>query len=126
MSRCRSVVRVVDEVKLLVLETYALGWVKDVVSISVLAQEMYAVAWMEALSKWFGRLEDWSSSVAHESHRAWLSISGLPIHLWSEGLFRNVIGLWGTYLCVDAATEEPASFERARVLIGTASRAWID
>ncbi|KAK8993294.1 hypothetical protein V6N11_033395 [Hibiscus sabdariffa] len=51
---------------------------------------------------------------------------GLPIQLWSEGSFRNIVGLWGMYLRVDAATEEPTSFERERILIEIFVRGRID
>ncbi|KAL4308290.1 hypothetical protein GQ457_01G017350 [Hibiscus cannabinus] len=77
-------------------------------------------------STWFSRLEVWTPGVTHESRRAWLSNSGLPIHLWSDGTFRNIAGHWGSYLLVDAATEEPFSFERARVLIVTSFPGRID
>ncbi|KAK8510957.1 hypothetical protein V6N12_036869 [Hibiscus sabdariffa] len=110
----RRVDGVIDEEKLSVLETCALGWVKE------------AVSMRDVLSTWFGRLEEWSASVEYVSRRAWLSFSGLPIHLWSEGSFRSIAGLWGKYLQVDAATEEPTSFERVRILIETSVRGQID
>ncbi|KAL4376869.1 hypothetical protein GQ457_02G028520 [Hibiscus cannabinus] len=50
----------------------------------------------------------------------------LLIHLWSKGSFCNIDGLWGKYLWVDAATKEPTSFERARILIKTSVRGRID
>ncbi|KAL4303994.1 hypothetical protein GQ457_10G007720 [Hibiscus cannabinus] len=80
----------------------------------------------DVLSTWFGHFVEWSASAEYASRRAWLSISGLPIHLWSEGSFRNIAGLWDKYLRVDAATEEPTSFERARILIDTSVRGRID
>ncbi|KAK8499745.1 hypothetical protein V6N12_073010 [Hibiscus sabdariffa] len=80
----------------------------------------------DVVSTWFGRLEEWSASVEYASRCAWLSISGLSICLWSEGSFRNIDGLWGKYLRVDAATEEPTSFERAHILIETSVRGRID
>ncbi|KAK9026766.1 hypothetical protein V6N11_039600 [Hibiscus sabdariffa] len=117
---------VIDEEKLSVLETCALGWVKEAVSIRVLAKEMatagldgFEIMWVagsmvllafpdvnlrqrllsqDVLSTWFGHLEDWSASAEYTSRRAWLSISGLPIHLWSKGSFCNITGLWGRYL----------------------------
>ncbi|KAK8486573.1 hypothetical protein V6N12_001428 [Hibiscus sabdariffa] len=94
----RSVEGRVDDAKLVILQTCTIGWVK----------------------------EAWSQTVAPDSHRAWISNSGLPIHLWSEGAFRNIAGLWGSYLRVDAATEEPSSFERARVLLKTSFLGRID
>ncbi|KAK9043287.1 hypothetical protein V6N11_071633 [Hibiscus sabdariffa] len=80
----------------------------------------------DVLSTWFGRLDEWSASAEYTSRRAWLSISGLPIHLWSEGSFHYIDGLWGKYLRVNVATEDPTSFERARILIETSVRGRID
>ncbi|KAK9042118.1 hypothetical protein V6N11_017197 [Hibiscus sabdariffa] len=153
-GQSRHVDGVIDEEKPSVLETCALGWVKEAVSMKVLAKEMAAagldgfeIMWVvgsmvllafpdanarqrllsqDVISKWFGRLEEWSVSAEYTPWRAWLSISILLIHLWSEGSFRNIVGLWGKYLRVDAATEEPTSFERARILIETYVRGRID
>ncbi|KAL4280692.1 hypothetical protein GQ457_03G015910 [Hibiscus cannabinus] len=77
-------------------------------------------------SFWRRKMGFYQVSAKYASWRAWISTSGLPIHLWSEGSFRNIAGLWGKYLCVDAATEEPASFERARILIETSVKGRID
>ncbi|KAK9020582.1 hypothetical protein V6N11_010602 [Hibiscus sabdariffa] len=148
VSPRQSVEGIVDDAKLVILHTCAIGWVKEATPIRVLAHEL-AVAGLQGFelvwvvgsmvllsfssvelrdvllestavwSTWFGRLEAWSQTVAPDSRRAWISISGLPIHLWSEGTFCNITGLWGSYIRVDAATEEPSSFERARVLLET-------
>ncbi|KAK8992037.1 hypothetical protein V6N11_044929 [Hibiscus sabdariffa] len=148
----RRVDRVIDEEKLSVLETYALGWVKETVSMRVLSKETavagldgFEIMWVagsmvllafpdansrqhllsqDVLSTWFGCLEEWSAEYA--SRRAWLSISGLPIHLWSEGSFRTIVGLWGKYLWFDVAMEELTSFEWACILIETSVRGRID
>ncbi|KAK9010492.1 hypothetical protein V6N11_036999 [Hibiscus sabdariffa] len=146
----RSVEGVVDDEKFSVLQTCAIGWVKETWPIKVLAQEMatvglqgFELVWIvrsmlllsfsvvelcdsvlaatEVWSAWFSRLEAWTPAVRHELLRAWLSISCLPIHLWSEGTFRNIAGIWGSYLRVDVATEEPS-----RVLIITSFPGWID
>ncbi|KAL4379101.1 hypothetical protein GQ457_02G022160 [Hibiscus cannabinus] len=85
---------VIDEEKLSVLETCALGGMVSVGKVRIPMCLLY--------------------------------ISGLSIHLWSEGSFRNITGLWGKYLWVDAPTEEPISFERARILIVTSMRGRID
>ncbi|KAK9018537.1 hypothetical protein V6N11_001509 [Hibiscus sabdariffa] len=39
------------------------------------------------------RVEEWSPSIVFESCRAWILISGLSINLWSEGSFRNIVGI---------------------------------
>ncbi|KAK8516321.1 hypothetical protein V6N12_068929 [Hibiscus sabdariffa] len=98
--QCRSVVGVVDEAKLSVLETCALGWVKEGVSIRVLAQEMSAtgldgfeVMWavgsmvllafpdgelrqsllsQAVMSAWFSYLEEWSASIGLVPQHSWV------------------------------------------------------
>ncbi|KAK8525409.1 hypothetical protein V6N12_014101 [Hibiscus sabdariffa] len=77
-GQSRRVDGVIDVEKLSVLETCALGWVKEAVSMRVLTKEMDATR------------------------------------------------LWGKYLRVDVATEEPTSFERAHILIETSVRGRID
>ncbi|KAL4383082.1 hypothetical protein GQ457_15G019720 [Hibiscus cannabinus] len=155
VSPRRSVEGIVDDAKLAILQTCVIGWVKEATPIRVLVQEMatsglqgFELVWVagsmvllsfssvklqdglrastEVWSTWFGRLEAWSQTVAPDSCRAWISISGLPIHLWSEGTFHNIAGLWGSYIRVDAAMEEPSSFERARVLLETSFLGRID
>ncbi|KAK8556504.1 hypothetical protein V6N12_002903 [Hibiscus sabdariffa] len=117
----RSVVGIMDDEKMSVLETCVIGWVKETTSIRVLAQEMavgglqgFKLMWIvgsmvllsfsnvelcgslleskDVWSAWFGRLEVWSPTVAHDSCQPWISITGLPIHLWSEGTFQNIAG----------------------------------
>ncbi|KAK8574501.1 hypothetical protein V6N12_062191 [Hibiscus sabdariffa] len=151
----RSVEGIVDVEKLSVLQTCATWWLKEATSIRVLAQEMaivglhgFELIWimgsmvlisfltmdlrdgllasMDVWLAWFGRLEAWSHTVTHDSCRAWILSSGLLIHLWLEGTSRNIAGLWGCYLRVDAATEKPSSFERARaVVILEAELVWV-
>ncbi|KAK8681337.1 hypothetical protein V6N13_053741 [Hibiscus sabdariffa] len=37
----------------------------------------------------------------------------------SEGSFKNIVGLWGKFVHIDAATDKPVSFEHSRVLVET-------
>ncbi|KAK8557910.1 hypothetical protein V6N12_010133 [Hibiscus sabdariffa] len=56
-----------------------------------------------------------------------LAVAGLQGFelVWIAGSM-NIAGLWGSYLRVHAATEEPSSFERARVLLVTSFPDQID
>ncbi|KAK8494085.1 hypothetical protein V6N12_019839 [Hibiscus sabdariffa] len=48
-----------------------------------------------------------------------LSISGLPIHAWSETIFKNLADLCGSFIQLDVGTRKPTSFKRGRMLIIT-------
>ncbi|KAK8656375.1 hypothetical protein V6N13_098328 [Hibiscus sabdariffa] len=66
-----------------------------------------------AINQWFTKIEGWKPGVQIGSRSAWLSVVGIPIHLWSEGMFRNIAQVWGSLIRVEDATAEPQSFERA-------------
>ncbi|KAK9007009.1 hypothetical protein V6N11_019337 [Hibiscus sabdariffa] len=121
VSQFRSMEGIVDSEKLSVLATCVISWVKEAILIRILAQEMAAAGiegfelmWFmgsmvllsfldvesrgslfskDVWSAWFARLEVWSTLVMHESHRAWISISSLRIHLWLESTFHNIAEL---------------------------------
>ncbi|KAK8632596.1 hypothetical protein V6N13_072986 [Hibiscus sabdariffa] len=50
--------------------------------------------------------------------QAWLSVSGLLMHVWSDDTFNNIVNLWGNLTRVDAEMLSP-SFERAKFQIET-------
>ncbi|KAL4283668.1 hypothetical protein GQ457_16G016100 [Hibiscus cannabinus] len=150
----RRVCGEVDDVKIQVLQTCAVGWCRQPLSITRLADEMQSAGlrgielmWitgsmvlfyfknMEAREKemekgslktWFHSVEPWSANIAYETRCAWVSICGLPMHAWSEGSFKNIAGLWGKFVRIDAVTDEPVSFERSRVLVETGNSGRID
>ncbi|KAL4366301.1 hypothetical protein GQ457_05G014210 [Hibiscus cannabinus] len=53
------------------------------------------------------------------NRRTWLSVSGIPIHAWSEKTFGNIAKMWGEIACVDIESLAPSTFERARFHIET-------
>ncbi|KAL4383787.1 hypothetical protein GQ457_15G029600 [Hibiscus cannabinus] len=72
-----------------------------------------------AIKQWFTKIEGWKPGVQIGSRSVWLSVVGIPIHLWSEDTFCNIAQVWGSLIRVEDATAEPQSFERARFLIET-------
>ncbi|KAL4335009.1 hypothetical protein GQ457_07G010330 [Hibiscus cannabinus] len=70
-----------------------------------------------AIKQWFTKIEGWKPGVQIGSRSVWLSVVGIPIHLWSEGTFCSIAQVWGSLIRVEDATAEPQSFERARFLI---------
>ncbi|KAL4284228.1 hypothetical protein GQ457_16G017560 [Hibiscus cannabinus] len=152
--RRRRVYGEVDDVKMQVLRTCAVRWCRQPLSITRLADEMQSdglrgieLMWITGSmvllyfanieaqekemakgspTKWFHSVDPWSADIAYETRRAWLSISGLPMHAWPEGSFKNIAGLWGNFVCIDAATDEPVSFEHSRVFVETGHSGRID
>ncbi|KAK8680154.1 hypothetical protein V6N13_109107 [Hibiscus sabdariffa] len=69
------------------------------------------------LDRWFARTVAWSPEIQLDIRSVWVSVEGLPMHLWSHETFANLAGLWGILVRVEGITMEPHSFERARFLI---------
>ncbi|KAK8708818.1 hypothetical protein V6N13_059854 [Hibiscus sabdariffa] len=67
--------------------------------------------------RWIYRSRIWMSL----AKRVWISDFGLPIHVWKKETFEQIASVWGSVICVEDETLEPASFERGRVLIESAS-----
>ncbi|KAK8681367.1 hypothetical protein V6N13_053771 [Hibiscus sabdariffa] len=146
-TRYRQVAGVEDEEKRAVLQSCAMAWCKGSLreaslvtefkhagvmdcSIMRIAGAMFLLMFVNEeerrlvlertdLDRWFTRVEAWQPELQIESRSAWLSVVGLPMHLWSEGTFNSIARLWGKLVRVEAATTEPRSFERARILIET-------
>ncbi|KAK8658730.1 hypothetical protein V6N13_036927 [Hibiscus sabdariffa] len=78
------------------------------------------------LSKWFVKVEIWSPEVSVSNWSAWLSVVGMPIHLWSVDSFSRIAQLWGRLVRVEDDTMDPQCFERARILIETDSLARVE
>ncbi|KAK8635991.1 hypothetical protein V6N13_004702 [Hibiscus sabdariffa] len=71
------------------------------------------------LDHWFVKVEVWTPEVQVRSPSVWLSVVGLPMHLWSEESFHHIVQIWRNLIKVENATVEPQSFERAGFLIET-------
>ncbi|KAL4347170.1 hypothetical protein GQ457_17G012960 [Hibiscus cannabinus] len=83
----------------------------------VTTEERQALLDRYDLDRWFARIVSWSPEVRLDSRFVWVSVVGLPIHLWSHETFANLASLWGKLIRVEGSTMEPQSFERARFLI---------
>ncbi|KAK8675728.1 hypothetical protein V6N13_033792 [Hibiscus sabdariffa] len=59
------------------------------------------------ITQWFTKIEEWKPGVQIGSQSAWLSVVGIPIHLWSEGTFCSIAQVWGSLIRVEDATAEP-------------------
>ncbi|MED6124773.1 hypothetical protein PIB30_062099 [Stylosanthes scabra] len=51
------------------------------------------------------------------SRRVWIEITGLPIGLWCEENFNNIVKLWGKIVRIDDKTEESKSYSTARMML---------
>ncbi|KAK8704940.1 hypothetical protein V6N13_048552 [Hibiscus sabdariffa] len=78
------------------------------------------------LDHWFVKVEMWKPEIQIRSRSVWLSVVGLPMHLWSKESFHCIAQLWGELIKVENATIEPCSFERARFLIETHCLEWVE
>ncbi|KAL4352342.1 hypothetical protein GQ457_06G013020 [Hibiscus cannabinus] len=140
----KSVTGVVAEDKLEVLDSCAMAWYKEgvrgralveelrraeicgcsvmrisgamVLLMFVTTEEHQALLDRYDLDRWFARIVAWSPEVRLDSRSVWVSVVGLPIHLWSHETFANLASLWGKLIRVEGYTMEPQSFERARFL----------
>ncbi|KAK8655988.1 hypothetical protein V6N13_108550 [Hibiscus sabdariffa] len=77
------------------------------------------------LTELLERIEVWTPSMGLPNWRAWLSVSGLPINVWSEETFSNIANLWRKLARVDAETLSPSS-ERAIFQVETGRISHID
>ncbi|KAK8595396.1 hypothetical protein V6N13_016769 [Hibiscus sabdariffa] len=59
------------------------------------------------LDQWFARVTVWNPDVWLDSRSVWISVVGLPMHLWSSETFANIAGLWGRLVRVNDNTVEP-------------------
>ncbi|KAK8626236.1 hypothetical protein V6N13_133887 [Hibiscus sabdariffa] len=74
---------------------------------------------MSDLDQWFDRVTVWKPELRLDSRCVWISVVGLPMHLWPSETFANIASLWGRLVRVEDNTVEPQSFERARFLMET-------
>ncbi|KAL4352061.1 hypothetical protein GQ457_06G011250 [Hibiscus cannabinus] len=109
MKRC-SVMRISGDAVLLMFET---------------VEDRQAVLDRPDLEKWFLKVVEWSAKVRIDRRWVWLSLVGLPMHLWSTATFTNIAHLWGQLMRLEDSTQEPTSFERARCLVETSMMAHI-
>ncbi|KAK8694492.1 hypothetical protein V6N13_072042 [Hibiscus sabdariffa] len=73
--------------------------------------ERHAMLERSDLKKWFAEVEAWRPEITITNRSAWLSVVGLPMHLWLEESFNRIAQFWGRLIRVEDATLEPQSFE---------------
>ncbi|KAK8675613.1 hypothetical protein V6N13_033678 [Hibiscus sabdariffa] len=114
----------VTEDSLLVFQRCSIGWCRNPISNSSLAEEMRQEKFSEgALDRWFSRVVDWSvEGSALECRRVWISVFGVLVHVWSDDTFERLVPHWGSVIVLEEATAEPSSFERSRVLVETSNQ----
>ncbi|KAK8708499.1 hypothetical protein V6N13_059538 [Hibiscus sabdariffa] len=81
--------------------------------------ERRAVLEISDLARWFVKVEAWNPEITIATRSAWLSVVGLPMHMWSEETFNRIAQLWGQLIRVEDVTLEPQCFKRACFLIKT-------
>ncbi|KAL4323805.1 hypothetical protein GQ457_11G024350 [Hibiscus cannabinus] len=107
-----------DVLKREVLTTCVVAWCKGSLRGMELLADLKRKGFI-AIKQWFTKIEGWKPGVRIGSRSVWLSVVGIPIHLWSEDTFCNIAQVWGSLIRVEDATAEPQSFEHARFLIET-------
>ncbi|KAL4352001.1 hypothetical protein GQ457_06G014710 [Hibiscus cannabinus] len=136
----------VSEDSLVVLQRCSIGWCRNPISNSSLAEELclekvlgvhvmrlagsrvllifYSIEVRQqmmdsgVLDRWFSLVVDWSAEgSALECRRVWISVFGVPVHAWSRDTFERLVSHWGSVILLEEATAEPSSFERGRVLV---------
>ncbi|KAK8713610.1 hypothetical protein V6N13_148822 [Hibiscus sabdariffa] len=131
----RQVEGVVDEAKWEVLNSCAVAWCTgDIRGVSLVAElkhacfvgcsvmqiagavvllmfttedERQAMLERSDLTQWFAKVEAWRPEITITNRSAWLSVVGLPMHLWLEESFNRIAQLWGRLIRVENATLEP-------------------
>ncbi|KAE8664851.1 CCDC124 protein [Hibiscus syriacus] len=155
-NNLHTVIGVVDEAKLQVLDNCLMGWCKNYTKIGDLASQMQDkglngfslmraagnVVLMifedsallrrvkneqsENLAEWFSRVEPWSESLVVQCHRVWVVCEGIPFHGWNWGTFKNIAARWGELISIDESSQFASSFDRAKLQILTESKVRID
>ncbi|XVF07730.1 hypothetical protein REPUB_Repub06bG0165000 [Reevesia pubescens] len=71
------------------------------------------------LKEWFVELENWSVFSYAKYRTTWLTIFGLPLHIWNHATFHNIANIWGEIISFDSKTFNFQDFSRGAMLIMT-------
>ncbi|KAK8502993.1 hypothetical protein V6N12_067671 [Hibiscus sabdariffa] len=86
------------------------------------AENVGGVRVMQISGSSFDHVFDWNEAEsALVNHRVWISVFGVPIHVWASETFERLVAYWGSVIQVVEKTVEPSSFEKGNVLIETTS-----
>ncbi|XVF23512.1 hypothetical protein REPUB_Repub13aG0045000 [Reevesia pubescens] len=71
------------------------------------------------LREWFVEIKPWIM-YAYTKHRTmWVTIFGLPLHVWNHSTLHNIASIWGEVISYDSKTFNYQDFNRATMLIMT-------
>lgn len=76
--------------------------------------------------EWFCRITPWTPEEVARDRRTWVRCQGVPLHVWGDEFFQQLVMTMGSYITVDASTANRHRFDVARVLIRTHSWEAID
>ncbi|KAK7283182.1 hypothetical protein RIF29_12550 [Crotalaria pallida] len=67
----------------------------------------------------FKDIQRWSPALIFPERFAWILCSGIPIHAWSEGVFRDLAATIGTFISMDSSTAKKWRLDTGRMMIST-------
>ncbi|GAU18663.1 hypothetical protein TSUD_124960 [Trifolium subterraneum] len=75
---------------------------------------------------YFKEVNPWLPSSFVDRRDLWVKVYGIPLHVWSENLFKVIRGKYGEFLDYDDCTASRAKLDIARIKISTSFRGFID
>ncbi|XP_058774259.1 uncharacterized protein LOC131648526 [Vicia villosa] len=66
---------------------------------------------------WFKDISIWKEDMVDTSKVVWISIFGVPVVAWSVDFFKQLAERFGSFICLDAQTENEDSYDIARIMI---------
>lgn len=74
----------------------------------------------EILKKeWVSYLRNWKDSDHNGRRRIWLSVYGVPLHVWSDQFFKKIGNIFGKIVQIKEETSLRKNLEKGRILIDT-------
>ncbi|XVF37363.1 hypothetical protein REPUB_Repub20aG0001600 [Reevesia pubescens] len=80
------------------------------------SMEQEGWAW---LKEWFVEIEPWSVFSYAKYKTTWLTIFGLPLHVWNHYTFHNIANIWEEVVTFDSKTFNFLDFSRGAMMIMT-------
>ena len=71
----------------------------------------------DQLNLWFVDVRKWSVYYTCDTRRVWLDIFGIPPHGWKWDNFKNIVEIWGRFICLGKSTSHTESFKVMKVRI---------
>lgn len=74
------------------------------------------------LTNWFVDIREWNIDLVAKDRLAWVLISGIPPHAWTEDFFKSLIGKFGMLIRLDEPTRKRQRLDVGMVLIAAMSK----